>query len=805
MGRPRRLLLLLTALVATAILPPIARTEEAPLQRPGRASINGRVVDPTGAVIGDALVRLGQEGTAFEQTARANAAGEFRFENLLKGEYQLNTSAAGFSPRQQTVKLNPGESLALEVRLEIQPLPQEVVVSAPRITDDPERARQIPGSFEVVDRATLESTHPLNFTEALRKVSGVYVRDDEGFGARPHISIRGTNPTRSTKVLLLEDGIPLTYAPYGDNASYYHPPIDRYEGIEVLKGSGQILYGPVTVGGVINYLTPNPPEKPAGSVTFLGGNRDYLNLHANYGWTWKKTGVLLDFLRKQGDGARENVHSGINDANFKVITSLGTQHALTLRGNYYNEKSNVTYSGLREDEFAANPRENPFENDFFFGDRYGVSLTHSFVIRHNLLLTTNAYGSLFYRDWWRQSSNSGQRPNDAADPNCGGMANLNTTCGNEGRLRDYYHWGVEPRFRALSSWGHVRNETDFGVRVHYERQQRRQMNGATPTARTGVLVEDNERKNAAYSAFLQNRFVLGKWAVTPGLRIERIDYERINRLTGVFGETELTELIPGIGVAYNPTERLSLFAGAHRGFAPPRTEDIISNSTGAVVELDPERSWNYEIGARLAPVNGLRAAATFFRTDYENQIVPASVAGGLGATLTNGGETLHQGFELSARLDTGILRGSRHNFYTQVAYTFLRTAEFTGPRFSSIPGFTTVSVSGNRLPYAPEHLLNATVGYSHPFGLEALVESVTVSRQFGDDLNTVAATPDGQRGILPGYTVWNTTVNYHREELHSTFFFTVKNLLDRTYIVDRTRGLLPGYPRLFQAGVKYTF
>ncbi len=803
-NRPRFGNILLVAVLVVVCLPAV-RGEEAPQLRSGRASLSGRVLDPTGAVVANAAVRLWQEGTAFEQATRATAAGEFRLEGLVEGEYRLGVSAAGFAPRQRAVTLKPGEALRLEVRLDIQPLPQEVVVSAPRITDDPERAKEIPGSFEVIDKATLEASRPLNFTEALRKVSGVYVRDDEGFGARPHIAIRGTNPTRATKVLLLEDGIPLTYAPYGDNASYYHPPIDRYEGIEVLKGSGQILYGPVTVGGVINYLTPNPPEKPAGSLTFLGGNRDYLNLHANYGWTWKRTGVLLDFLRKQGDGARENVHSGINDANFKVITSIGSRQALTLRGNYYNEKSNVTYSGLREDEFRANPRGNPFQNDFFYGDRYGVSLTHSVVFRPNLLLTTNLYGSLFYRDWWRQSSNSAQRPNDAADPNCGGMENLNATCGNEGRLRDYYHWGVEPRFRWLSRLGRTRNETDFGVRLHYERQQRRQMNGATPTARTGVLVEDNERKNAAYSGFVQNRFVAGKWAVTPGLRVERIDYERTNRLTGVTGETQLTQLVPGMGVAYNPTERISVFAGVHRGFAPPRTEDVISNATGAVVELDPELSWNYEVGARLAPVNGLRASATFFRMDYENQIIPASVAGGLGATLTNAGETLHQGFELSARVDTGVLRDSRHNLYALVAYTFLPTAEFTGVRLSSIPGFQTVSVSGNRLPYAPEHLLNATLGYSHPVGIEALVESVTVSQQFGDDLNTVAATADGQRGVIPGYTVWNVTVNYHREELHSTFFVSLKNLLDRTYIVDRTRGILPGYPRLFQAGVKYTF
>ena len=67
--------------------------------------------------------------------------------------------------------------------------------------------------------------------EALRKVPGVVVRDEEGFGMRPNISIRGLNPTRSTKVMLLEDGIPLAYAPYGDNTSYYYPTVDRFSSI----------------------------------------------------------------------------------------------------------------------------------------------------------------------------------------------------------------------------------------------------------------------------------------------------------------------------------------------------------------------------------------------------------------------------------------------------------------------------------------------------------------------------------------------------------------------------------------------
>jgi Fe(3+) dicitrate transport protein len=215
----------------------------------------------------------------------------------------------------------------------------------------------------------------------------------------------------------------------------------------------------------------------------------------------------------------------------------------------------------------------------------------------------------------------------------------------------------------------VASETDFGIRAHFENQDRLQQNGDTPAARTGVLVESNVRTNAAYAGFVQNRFLFGGWTVTPGVRLEHVQYERTNRLAnagaGVTGDTELTRLIPGVGVSHTTGEQVTVFAGIHRGFAPPRTEDIISN-TGGVVELDPELSWNYEAGARSALRPGVGIDATFFRMDYENQIVPASLAGGVGATLTNGGATLHQGVELRAQIDSAPITNSAHDIYLRV-------------------------------------------------------------------------------------------------------------------------------------------
>ncbi|OFW29461.1 MAG: Fe3+-dicitrate receptor [Acidobacteria bacterium RIFCSPLOWO2_12_FULL_65_11] len=770
------------------------------------AALSGDVVDQTGAAIAHAAVVIRRDSTGFEQKLDTDAQGSFGVSDLPPGEYEASATGLGFTVAVQRVSLGVGETRRLRFTLLVGGLTEDVTVLGQEVAGSHDRLLRLPGSVDVVERETLDASHVLTTNEALRKVAGLHLRDEEGLGLRPNIGIRGLNPTRSNKVLLLEDGIPLTYAPYGDNATYYHPPIERFGRIEVLKGGAQIAYGPQTVGGLINYITPMPPVRSAGSITLLGGNRSYFNGRVNYGNTVGSTGYLFDYMRKQGDGARENVNSKLNDVNLKVVRTLSPKQTWTFRGNYYSEDSNITYSGLHESEYLANPRGNPFENDFFYIDRYGTSATNAYTLNGNLALATNVYFTSFRRHWWRQSSNSSQRPNDSADPACGGMANLSTTCGIEGRLRQYYTGGVEPRLRAHHQAFGIPGEAEVGARVHFERQDRRQENGDSPTARSGVIIEDNLRYTQAYSTFVQDSLLVQGWTITPGFRVEHVRHERTNRLAnsgaGVTGDTSLTQFVPGIGASHTRGEWLTIFGGVHRGFAPPRTEDVITNQ-GGVVELDPELSWNYEVGVRSTLRPGARLDATFFRMDFENQIVPASVAGGVGATLTNGGSTLHQGLELAGRLDSAPLFDSTHNAYFRAAVTYVPTARFTGVRSSGVSGFNNVSITGNRLPYAPEWLTTAGLGYTHRSGVDALLEAVYAGDQFGDDLNTVTGTADGQRGLIPGYVVWNTAVNHTVGR--TTLFVTVKNVFDRMYIVDRTRGLLPGSPRLVQAGVTLKF
>ena len=694
---------------------------------------------------------------------------------------------------------------------------------------------RVPGSGVVLSRAALRGARPVSLTEVLRKAAGLNVRDEEGLSLRPNIGIRGLSPTRSTTVLLLEDGIPFTLAPYGDNASYYHPAFERFDRIEVLKGSGQILFGPRTVGGVINYVTPAIPVQAAGRVEFVGGSRGYTNGRVRFGGTWNGAGLLLDVGRKQADGARDNVGSTLVDGTVKTSLALGGHHSLVLKGGFHRERSKVTYSGLTEAEWASGPYQNPFRNDSMFLDRVGFAATHRADLASSVTLTTAGYVYGVRRHWWRQSSNSAERPSDASDPNCGGMANLYTTCGNQGRLRSYEVMGVEPRLRADFAGG--RQQLDFGVRLHHEVQDRQQVNGAFPTARTAGpatdvnsgIVEANLRTNNALSAFAQHRVLVGRWSVSGGLRVEHVQFERVNRQPttadpeGVRGTTSLTELIPGLGLTYLAREGVTVFAGAHRGFAPPRTEDIISNSTGAVVDLDAEHSWNYEAGVRARPASGISLEATAFRMDFGNQIIPASVAGGTGATLTSAGRTLHEGLELAAEASARQQWGWRHDVTLTLAYTWVPVAEFQGERYAFIGTGsgdvadkvyaeqnasgtrTPVSVTGRRLPYAPRHLLTATVGWESPSGVDLRVETVHVAGQFGDPVNTRTTTPDGQQGPVPAATLWNVAASWFVPALRLTVFGSVKNLFDKVYIADRTRGLLPGSPRWVQLGASRSF
>jgi len=143
--------------------------------------------------------------------------------------------------------------------------------------------------------------------------------------------------------------------------------------------------------------------------------------------------------------------------------------------------------------------------------------------------------------------------------------------------------------------------------------------------------------------------------------------------------------------------------------------------------------------------DGLYAEARCSGSDFENQIVPASVAGAQAPHSTSAGQTLQQGSKSPATPRAPALVDWPVDVFGRLSWTWLWTAEFVGERYSTIPGFTSVKVTGNRLPYTPGAAARGHARRACAVRARVEVEGVYTSSAFTDDLNTVEITPNGQR------------------------------------------------------------
>ena len=182
--------------------------------------------------------------------------------------------------------------------------------------------------------------------------------DEDGRGFKPDIGLRGLNPTRSTNVLILVDGIPVQPSLYGDPGAYYNVPIQRLERIEVIKGGSAILYGANTVGGVINYIRKRPAAKPLElSIQESFGTHNAFTSDTSAGGTTGRLGYLGSYLRRQGDGFRDNLDFALNDGSLRLEGDLGDRSGLTFNFDYHDEDEG-TAGGLTPAQFRQDFRQN---------------------------------------------------------------------------------------------------------------------------------------------------------------------------------------------------------------------------------------------------------------------------------------------------------------------------------------------------------------------------------------------------------------------------------------------------------------
>ncbi|MBP6827616.1 MAG: TonB-dependent receptor plug domain-containing protein [Saprospiraceae bacterium] len=675
----------------------------------------------------------------------------------------------------------------------------------------------VPGAASYVKPLELRRMAPLTGNEVFRKLPGVHVVDEEGIGLRTNIGIRGLNPDRSSNVLVLEDGIPVQLNPYGEPEMYYTPAIDRMSAIEVVKGSGQILFGPRTIGGVVNYITADPPDAPETRIVLKGGTGGFFSSQLQYGTTFGNTGLIVNYLHKQAD--RIGVTGfRVDDLNAKLNFTLGERSSVGLKLQVYDETSNSTYVGLTQNMFeAGNYYPVMAPDDELRIRRYALAATHKYFISSNLKLRTSAYAYTISRDWRRQSFTSdGTKPNrtgvvwgDASIPN-GAVFMLNES---GLRNRSFAVGGVESKLTWDYNIGQRKHQLEAGGRILGEQAHEVEHLGNSPDSRSGKLVADELRPGHAFSGFIQNKFILtSHLAVTAGIRLEDYRFERrINlyktgsgeyRDTSIAAPSHVSALIPGIGFNYSWKNNATFFGGIHKGFAPPAIKNSVSN-TGEVFALDEQASWNYELGLRSAFARGFEVELTGFYLDFQKQVIPLSESsGGSGSGFANAGSTAHVGVEASFRLDFGKLFRSDYSVYWEANATWSRAA-FSADRFI---GAEKTNVKDNVLPYAPAWLSTHTLGFSAPWRLDVQVSGTYVSGQFTDELNTDSPAANGRTGSIPSYFVMDASARYEFSSWRTTLFISMKNLGDTRYIASRRpTGIKVGLPRFLAAGVETRF
>lgn len=300
-------------------------------------------------------------------------------------------------------------------------------------------------------------------------------------------------------------------------------------------------------------------------------------------------------------------------------------------------------------------------------------------------------------------------------------------------------------------------------------------------ALSGDRLDDEAREGHALAVVMQHRFSLWRHLqLTPALRIESlwatrsVLRERITlqgaeqgRDVHVEASTHSLAFLPGMGIAAKLHPTTQLFAGVHRGYAPPRSKDAVS-SAGQNLQLAPEGSWNVEGGLRLRIGTGLQSEAAGFLIEADRLLVNSA-----GQILTLSARTA--GLEIGGVLDPLHLRGkSALSLPLQVSYTFVPVASPT-----------TGSYTGYRLPYAAKHVLSAQFTLAHRAGLSISSTLGWVSAQMTDVANTLSPVPSGLIGEIPGYFTLDARLAYTFERAGLTLSVVGKNLTNQVYVASR--------------------
>ena len=286
------------------------------------------------------------------------------------------------------------------------------------VTGGSEAVEVLPGSADFVDLSTLEEQAYGDVNRILRQVPGVNIQEEEGYGLRPNIGMRGTGVERSSKITLMEDGVLIAPAPYAAPAAYYFPTTARMEALEVRKGSASIGQGPYTTGGVINLVSSAIPPQLGAAAELLYGSEETVRLRAKVGGSSERWGWLLETFQLDTDGFKDldgGGRTGVRLQDYlgklRYNTSGGTTpyQLVELKLGKTDQFGEETYLGLTQEDFNRTPmrRYAGSQEDWIDTDHEQIQLRHFIQPMNTVYVTTTLYRNDFFRNWHKLQSVAG--------------------------------------------------------------------------------------------------------------------------------------------------------------------------------------------------------------------------------------------------------------------------------------------------------------------------------------------------------------------------------------------------------------
>jgi Fe(3+) dicitrate transport protein len=597
------------------------------------------------------------------------------------------------------------------------------------------------------------------------KIPGVFVYDMDGSGNQLNISTRGLDPHRSWEFNIRQNGVIINSDMYGYPASHYSAPMESFEKIELVRGTGSLQYG-AQFGGMINYNTKKPDTSKAFTLESINtaGSVNLLSSYNAISGTYKKFSYYAYYYRRHSDGYRDNSQS---DANAQLVQlNYQFNSNISLKAELGRSKYLYHIPGpLNDSMFNADPTMSTRSRNYFSPDIYVPSITLNWKLSQQTKINLTTSGVF------------GNRSSVQLDAFANIPDTINTITGTyKNRQVDIDRFNsrtVEFRFLHQYNIGKLQSKLATGF-VYMNNDLHRQQLGVGTTGSDYDLTlttpgfgRDIHFKTNNIALFAENVFQLtSRWTISPGLRFENgnskmngiIKYYTVNSLPTTIKHNFV---LLGISSQYLLDKENTLYGGISQAYRPVIFKDIVPASTYEQIDKNLKDAFGYnaEIGVRGKLFSRLQYDINYFRVLYKNRLGTLVLQDNAGQSYTyktNIGNSLTNGLEMFVQYKFPITNKLFAGVFTSTS--FMNAKYITG---QVATGTANKSIEGNKVEAVPEWISRNGVDILYK-GFSCTILYSYTSSTFSDALNTVTPPASGAKGSTPAYSIWDFNASYNK-------------------------------------------